>query len=100
MQLVAVMPDQQTLLAFDLAFAPNEHVFTVTPHFDNWIKILDGLNTLPTYDVVLSGHGEPTDRSAIDATIAYLRKGREMYAGTSDPEVYASRMKAAFPKPA
>jgi glyoxylase-like metal-dependent hydrolase (beta-lactamase superfamily II) len=97
LQLVALMPAQRTLLAFDLAFAPDEHVFTVTPYFDNWIDILRGLNALPTYDVVLSGHGEPTDRSAIDATMAYLRKGKEMYAGTRDPEAYASGMKMAFP---
>jgi len=30
------MPEQQTLLGFDLVFAPDEHVFTVTAHFNNW----------------------------------------------------------------
>jgi glyoxylase-like metal-dependent hydrolase (beta-lactamase superfamily II) len=97
LQLVAIMPDQRTLLAFDLAFASSEHVFTVTSHFDNWMQILAGLKVQPTYDVVLSGHGQPTDRSAIDATIAYLRKGKEMYAASTEPETYARRMKAAFP---
>src|SRR5262249_31251330 len=33
LQLVAIMPQQRVLLAFDLAFAPQEHVFTVTPFF-------------------------------------------------------------------
>ena len=61
LQLVAIMPEQRSLLAFDLAFGPNEHVFTVTPHFDNWMQILDGLRALPTYDHVFSGHGEPTE---------------------------------------
>ncbi len=97
LQLVALMPDQRTLLAFDLAFASDEHVFTVTPYFDNWIDILDALNALPTYDVVLSGHGEPTDRSAINATIAYLRTGKKTHAGTRDPQAYADAMKMAFP---
>jgi glyoxylase-like metal-dependent hydrolase (beta-lactamase superfamily II) len=63
LQLVTIMPDQRTLLAFDLAFAPNEHVFTVTAHFDNWMQILDGLNALPTYDCILSGHGGRDDFS-------------------------------------
>jgi hypothetical protein len=97
LQLVAIMPDQRSLLAFDLAFAPNEHVFTVTPHFDNWIRILDGLRALATYDFVFSGHGEPTDRSALDATIAYLREGKNVHAASAGPDAYASRMKAVFP---
>lgn len=96
LQLVALMPDVQTLLAFDLVFAPNEHVLTVTSHFDNWIAILEELNSLPGYDRVLSGHGNPTDHSAIDATIAYLRKGKEVYAATRDAAEYAGAMKEAF----
>jgi len=98
LQLVTIVPDQRTLLAFDLAFAPNEHVFTVTGHFDNWMQILDGLKALQTFDWILSGHGEPTDRSALDATIAYLKKGKEAYAVSKEAGIYASRMKAAFPE--
>jgi hypothetical protein len=97
-QLVAMMPEQQTLLAFDLAFAPNQHVFTVTPHFDNWIRILQTLNAFTGYRRVLSGHGEPTDRSSLEATVAYLRKGKEAYAAARSPTEYADRMKTAFPE--
>ena len=98
LQLVAIMPEQRSLLAFDLAFGPNEHVFTVTPHFDNWMQILDGLRALPTYDYVFSGHGEPTDRLALDATIAYLKKGKATYAVSRESHDFASRMKFAFPQ--
>jgi glyoxylase-like metal-dependent hydrolase (beta-lactamase superfamily II) len=97
LQLVAILPDQRTLLAFDLAFAANHHVFTVTSHFDNWMAILRGLDMRPTYDTVLSGHGDPTDRSALGATMTYLAKGKEVHAATRDPEAYARTMKAAFP---
>jgi glyoxylase-like metal-dependent hydrolase (beta-lactamase superfamily II) len=96
-QLVALIPELQTIFAFDLVFGPNEHVFTVTSHFENWITILEGFNRLPGYGRILSGHGEPTDHSAIDATIAYLRKGKDVYASTSHPTEYASTMKAYFP---
>jgi len=98
LQLVAIMPDQRCLLAFDLAFAPNVHVFTVTSHFDNWVRILEELKTISTFDLVLSGHGEPTDRSALDATIAYLHAGKATYATSEEADIYASRMKAAFPQ--
>jgi len=97
LQLVALLPAQRTLLAFDLGFAPDQHVFTVTPHFDNWIAIMRELGALPGYDLVLSGHGGPTDRSAIGATIQYLEMGKAAYAGSRDASEYASRMKRAFP---
>ena len=97
LQLVTLLPAQRTLLAFDLAFAPDQHVFTVTPHFDNWIAIMRELGALPEYDLVLSGHGGPTDRLAIDATIRYLEKGKAVYAGSKDASEYARRMKRAFP---
>jgi len=96
LQLVALMPDQQTLLGFDLIFGPDDHVFTVMAHFDNWIAILEGLNALPGYSRILSGHGEPTVHSAIGATIVYLRKAREVHAATGNPAEYASRLKAIF----
>ena len=96
LQLVALMLDQQTLLGFDLVFGPNDHVFTVTAHFENWIAILDGLNALPGCSRIMSGHGEPTVHSAINATIAYLQKAKEAYSATSDTMEYASRMKAIF----
>jgi glyoxylase-like metal-dependent hydrolase (beta-lactamase superfamily II) len=96
LQLVALMPEQQTMLGFDLVFGPNDHVFTVTAHFENWIAILEGLIALPGYNRILSGHGEPTVPFAINATIAYLRKAKEVHAATNDPLEYASRMKAIF----
>jgi len=96
-QLVALMPDQGTLLGFDLVFAPDVHVFTLTPHFDNWIRILEEWEALQGYDRILSGHGEPTDRTGISATIAYLRKSWEVYPSARDAEAYAARMKSEFP---
>ena len=98
LQLVTIMPDQRCLLAFDLVFAPNAHVFTVTSHFDNWTRILEQLKATSTFEFVLSGHGEPTDQSALDATIVYLQTGKETYAVSREPESYAGRMKSAFPQ--
>lgn len=86
------------MLAFDLVFAPHEHVFTVTRHFDNWMRILGELKARPTYDLVISGHGEPTDRSALDAMITYLQAGKAAHAVSKEANDYASRMKAAFPQ--
>jgi hypothetical protein len=62
------------------------------------MQILDELRALPVYDVIFSGHAEPTDRSALDATIAYLKKGKATHATSKESHEYASRMKVAFPQ--
>jgi glyoxylase-like metal-dependent hydrolase (beta-lactamase superfamily II) len=95
-QLAAVMPEQRVLLAFDLAFAPSDHVFTVTSYFDRWIDILDGLKARNDFDIVLSGHGAPTDRAALDATIAYLKVGKTIHADSSTARLYSAAMQARF----
>ncbi len=96
-QLLALMPDQQVMLAFDLVFAPRDHAFTVVPHFDHWISVLDTLKGIEGYDTILIGHDLLTDRSGFDATMAYVRKARECYAKAPDGTSYAEALKAAFP---
>ncbi|HEY6288684.1 MAG TPA: MBL fold metallo-hydrolase [Nitrospiraceae bacterium] len=96
-QLLALLPEQKALLAFDLIFAPQDHVFTVAGHFDHWISRLDGLQDIEGYDTILIGHDGLTDRSGFDATKAYLRNARECYAQALDGPSYAAALKATFP---
>jgi glyoxylase-like metal-dependent hydrolase (beta-lactamase superfamily II) len=97
LQLVALMPKQRVMLAFDLVFAANDHAFTVVPHFDHWIDVLQSLKAIEGYDRILIGHDRPIDFSAIDATIAYLRKAAQLYAVSADGKAYAEGLKMAFP---
>ena len=96
-QLVALLPEQQVMLAFDLVFAPRDHAFTLVPNFDNWVTILETLKAMPGYDTIVIGHDAPTDRSAFDATIAYLKRAKDIHAASKDGQSYASALKAAFP---
>ncbi len=96
-QLLALMPEQQVLLAFDLVFAPRDHAFTVAGHFGHWISVLDTLKGIEGSDTILIGHDLPTDRSGFDATRAYVRKARECYAEAASGTSYAQALKAAFP---
>ena len=96
-QLLALLPEQKVMLAFDLVFASRDHAFTVAGHFDHWISILDTLKGIEGYDTILIGHDLLTDQSGFPATIAYLRKAREYYAAASDGTSYAEALKAAFP---
>jgi glyoxylase-like metal-dependent hydrolase (beta-lactamase superfamily II) len=96
-QLLTLLPDQRVMLAFDLVYAAHDHMFTVQPTFDQWIGILEDLQAMPNYDTIVVGHGPPTDRSAFDANIAYLRRAREIHRHAADGHAYAGALKAAFP---
>ena len=97
LQLLALLPEQRVLMAFDLVFAPHDHLFTTVPHFDHWIGQLEALKVIPDYDLLLIGHDTPVDVAAIDATIAYLRQAARIFAASKSSSEYAGGLKAAFP---
>jgi len=84
-------------MAFDLVFSPNEHAFTVVDHFDHWMIILESLKALQGYDTITIGHDTPVHRSAIDSTIAYVKRAKEIHAASTDAKTYSENLKAAFP---
>jgi glyoxylase-like metal-dependent hydrolase (beta-lactamase superfamily II) len=97
LQLAALLPDQKVLMAFDLVFSPNEHAFTVVDHFDHWMIILESLKALQGYDTITIGHDTPVDRSAIDSTITYVKRAKEIHAASADAKTYSESLKTAFP---
>jgi glyoxylase-like metal-dependent hydrolase (beta-lactamase superfamily II) len=97
LQLAALLPEQKVLMAFDLVFSPNEHVFTVVDHFDHWMTVLESLKALEGYDTITIGHDTPVHRSAIDSTITYVKRAREIHAASADAKTYSESLKAAFP---
>jgi glyoxylase-like metal-dependent hydrolase (beta-lactamase superfamily II) len=97
LQLAALLPEQKVLMAFDLVFSPNEHAFTVVDHFDHWMIVLQQLRALQGYDTITIGHDTPVHRSAIDSTITYVRRAREIHAASADAKTYSESLKAAFP---
>jgi hypothetical protein len=97
LQLVALLPEQRVLMAFDLVFSPKEHVFTVVDHFDHWIIVLESLKAIQGYDTITIGHDTPVHRSAIDSTITYVKRAKEIYAASADAKTYSESLKAAFP---
>jgi len=84
-------------MAFDTIYAPADHVPTLAGHFEHWVVVLDDLKAMSAYGEIVIGHNAPTDRSAIDATVAYLRTAKQIYADSKDAASYAANLKAAFP---
>src|SRR5712671_3413715 len=97
LQLAALLPEQKVLMAFDLVFSPNEHAFTVVDHFDHWMIVLERLKVLQGYDMITIGHDTPVHRSAIDSTITYIKRAKEIHAVSADAKTYSESLKAAFP---
>jgi len=97
LQLAALLPEQKVLMAFDLVFSPNQHAFTGANHFDHWLIVLDSLKALQGYDRIIIGHDTPVDRSAIDSTMTYVKRAKEIHAASADAKSYSEKLKAAFP---
>jgi hypothetical protein len=97
LQLAALLPEQKVLMAFDLVFSPNEHAFTVVDHFAHWMIVLEQLKALQGYDTITIGHDTPVNRSAIDSTIVYVKRAKEIHAASADAKTYSESLKAAFP---
>ena len=97
LQLAALLPEQKVLMAFDLVFSPNQHAFTGANHFDHWMIVLESLKALQGYDTITIGHDTPVHRSAIDSTITYVKRAREIHAVSADAKTYSESLKAAFP---
>jgi hypothetical protein len=97
LQLAALLPEQKMLMAFDLVFSPNEHAFTVVDHFEHWMIVLERLKVLQGYDTITIGHDTPVHRSAIDSTITYIKRAKEIHAASADAKTYSDGLKAAFP---
>src|ERR1700733_3540083 len=97
LQLAVLLPEQKVLKAFDLVFSPIEHVFTVVDHFDHWMIVLERLKLFQGYDTITIGHDTPVHRSAIDSTITYIKRAKEIHAASADAKTYSEGLKAAFP---
>jgi metal-dependent hydrolase (beta-lactamase superfamily II) len=97
LQLAALLPEQKVLMAFDLVYSSNEHAFTGVDHFDHWMIILEQLKALQGYETITIGHDMPVHRSAIDSTITYIKRAKEIHAASADAKTYRESLKAAFP---
>jgi glyoxylase-like metal-dependent hydrolase (beta-lactamase superfamily II) len=96
-QLAALLPEQKVLMAFDLVFSPHQHAFTGANHFDHWLIVLETLKALQGYDTIIIGHDTPVDRSAIDSTMTYVKRAKEIYDASADAKTYSEKLTAAFP---
>jgi glyoxylase-like metal-dependent hydrolase (beta-lactamase superfamily II) len=98
--LTITLPDHGVALVADLLAADHNHLFTVQPHFDGWLAVLDkirldvakfGLKTL------IVGHGAPIGPESVPASIAYLNAAKAAYATSAKAEDFVAAVSASLP---
>lgn len=104
-QLLIKLPELKTLIVQDLSYN-NQHHFIgqnrfaadALPTFDAWANDLRKIKSEnPGIELVLVGHGAPTGPTAIDESIAYLGKAKEIFQKAKDGDDLYKMMEAAFP---
>lgn len=94
------LPQPKVLIAQDLVYN-KVHLFVGqrsmdgTQCFDGWIAALEAFKK-NAYDVVIPGHGVPTDASVFDDNINYLKNVKKILE-TSSGENFVQRTLDAFP---
>jgi glyoxylase-like metal-dependent hydrolase (beta-lactamase superfamily II) len=104
-QLLVKLPELKTLIVQDLIYNNTHHFIgqnraaaEALPTFDGWIDAMRRVKSENrSAELLLVGHGAPTGPAAIDETIAYLVKAKEMFQKAKDGAELKQLMEAAFP---
>jgi glyoxylase-like metal-dependent hydrolase (beta-lactamase superfamily II) len=104
-QLLIKLPELKTLIVQDLMFNNMHHFIgqnrvaaDALPTFDGWIAAMRKIKSEnPNTELVLVGHGPPTGPAAIDETINYVVKAKEVFRKAKDGGELRTTMEAAFP---
>ena len=59
--------------------------------------VLESLKAFQGYDMIIIGHDTPVGRAAIDSTMTYVKRAKEIHAASADAKTYSESLKAAFP---
>ncbi|MEV6605758.1 MBL fold metallo-hydrolase [Kutzneria sp. NPDC051319] len=98
--LTITLPDQGVALVSDLVGGTGDHLFTVQPHFDGWIAVLEkirldtarhGLKTL------IVGHGASVGPDALPANIEYLKAAKAAYVSSAKADEFVAAVSASMP---
>lgn len=99
--LTITLPDQGVALVADLVGGASDHLFTVRPHFDSWIAVLEKLRVdtakfgLKTFVI---GHGASVGPEALPANIEYLKAAKAAYQSSAKADEWVAAVGASLPE--
>jgi glyoxylase-like metal-dependent hydrolase (beta-lactamase superfamily II) len=99
--LTITLPDHGVALVADLLASPDHHLFTVSPHFDEWIAAVNSIRAdVSRYGIktIVVGHGAPVGPDVLPDNLEYLEAAKRAHASSGKAEEYVAAVSASLPK--
>jgi glyoxylase-like metal-dependent hydrolase (beta-lactamase superfamily II) len=99
--LTITLPDHGVVLVGDLLASEQHHLFTVSPHFDEWIAVVNHIRSdVSRYGIktIIVGHGTPVGPEVLPANLEYLTAAKRAHAASGKAEEWVAAMSASLPE--
>lgn len=99
--LTITLPDHGVVLVGDLLASEQHHLFTVSPHFDEWIAVVNQIRAdVSRYGIktIIVGHGTPVGPEVLPANLEYLATAKRAHAASGKAEEWVAAMSASLPE--
>ena len=93
--LLIKLPEYGVMAAGDLIY--NNYHMVMNPNIPNWLDQLAQMEAMDEYELILLGHGEPTDPTVYAASVDYLETALAFYNEIDDPDEFQSALIEAYP---
>jgi glyoxylase-like metal-dependent hydrolase (beta-lactamase superfamily II) len=99
--LTITLPDHGVVLVADLLTSEQHHLFTVTPHFDEWIAAVNKIRAdVAKFGIttIIVGHGIPVGPEVLPANLEYLAAAKKAHAASGKSEEFVAAVSASLPE--
>lgn len=99
--LTITLPDHGVALVADLLASERHHLFTVAPHFDEWIAAVREIRAdVARFGIktIIVGHGTPVGPEVLPANVEYLEAAKRAHAAAGKAEEYVAAVSTALPE--
>jgi glyoxylase-like metal-dependent hydrolase (beta-lactamase superfamily II) len=99
--LTITLPDHGVVLVADLLASERHHLFTVTPHFDEWIAAVNEIRAdVARFGIttIIVGHGAPVGPEVLPANLEYLAAAKKAHATSGKAEEFVAAVVASLPE--
>jgi glyoxylase-like metal-dependent hydrolase (beta-lactamase superfamily II) len=99
--LTITLPDHGIVLVADLLASQQHHLFTVSPHFDEWIAAVNKIRAdVAKFGIktIIVGHGTPVGPEVLPANLEYLEAAKKAHATSGKAEEFVAAVSASLPE--
>lgn len=99
--LTITLPDHGVVLVGDLLASEQHYLFTVAPHFDQWIVAVNQIRADVSkhgIKTIIVGHGTPVGPEVLPANVEYLAAAKQAHATSGKAEEWVAAMRTRLPE--